>query len=99
MTSILKTMNSLSSRFDSAISGSPFRAALVEAGPKAKARCFLVLLFCLALFACGKKGPLFLPVDEATLQELETVQEELDEAEERNRKKDSTTAEPSEPTE
>jgi len=80
VTSILNTMNLHSDLFDSAVS--------------AWARLSVLLLICMALVACGKKGPLYLPVDEETLQQLESVQEELDEAEERNRKKNTTTSEP-----
>jgi len=82
VTSILNTMNTHPDLFDSAVS--------------VWTRLALLLLICTGLMACGKKGPLYLPVDEETLQQLESVQEELDEAQERNRKKNSTTPEPAE---
>lgn len=83
-TSILNTMKTLSNLFYLSIGGLQTIAARI-----------CLLLLCLGLLACGNKGPLYLPIDEEALQELENVQEEIDEAEERNRKKNSTTSDTS----
>jgi len=91
LTSILNTMKALSYLFDSAPGGSVPRATAIPL-----VQCFVVALFSLCLLACGNKGPLYLPIDETALQELEIVQEELDDAEERNAKKNSTTTDPDE---